>query len=152
MLDVPDERVGLAYDSEIRSLDMQASSLDELRSRAGTLFAVASLIATLLGGETLQAKGLHSAPVWAAIVSLIGSSFLTLLIVWPWRWWQFRIDGAAVLDLIKDTNISVDEIRRRIVRGTKYGENDSRIRKLERLYQGAGFLVVAQLVAWLIAL
>ena len=99
-LEAADERAKLAYEAETRSLDMQASSLDALRTRAGTLFAVTSLVASFLGSQTLRAKGLHPWPVWVAVGALVASCLLTLLVLWPWHWWQARAElpAACFLD------------------------------------------------------
>jgi hypothetical protein len=150
-----DERAKLAYEAEIRSLDMQASSLDALRTRAGTLFAVTSLVASFLGSQTLRAKGLHSWPIWVAVAALAASCLLTLLVLWPWHWWQARIDGKWVLEHWVDQKAySIDGLYRRLTKSSseKYEANHNSIVRLERIYQAAGLLVLVQIIAWLIAL
>jgi hypothetical protein len=150
-----DERAKLAYEAEVRSLDMQVSSLDALRSRAGTLFAVASLVATFLGSQTLKAKGLHSWSIWVAVVALVASCLLTLGVLWPWRWWQARINGKWILDRwVDEYSYSTDRVYRELAKAAfeKYEANDSAVRRLEHIYEAAGFLVLVQIIAWLIAL
>jgi hypothetical protein len=150
-----DERAKLAYEAEVRSLDMQVSSLDALRSRAGTLFAVTSLVATFLGSQTLKAKGLHSWPIWVAVAALVGSCLLTLLVLWPWHWWQARIDGKWVLEnWVDQKSYSINVLYRRLAISAsgKYDANHDSIVRLERIYQAAGLLVLVQIIAWLIAL
>lgn len=150
-----DERAKLAYEAEVRSLDMQVSSLDALRSRAGTLFAVASLVATFLGSQTLRAKGLHSWSIWVAVVALVASCLLTLGVLWPWRWWQARINGKWVIEhWVDEESYGIDRVYRELTNAAcgKYEANDSSVRRLEHIYQAAGLLVVVQIIAWLIAL
>lgn len=150
-----DERVKLAYEAEVRSLDMQVSSLDALRSRAGILFAVASLVATFLGSRTLSAKGLHSWSIWVAVVALVVACLLTLGVLWPWRWWQARIDGKWVLDhWVDDDSYSANRVYRELAKAAsgKYKANDASVKRLEHIYEVAGLLVIVQIIAWLIAL
>jgi len=154
-LEAADERAKLAYEAETRSLDMQASSLDALRTRAGTLFAVTSLVASFLGSQTLRAKGLHPWPVWVAVGALVASCLLTLLVLWPWHWWQARIDGKWILEhWVDQKSYSIDIVHRRLAMAAadKYEANQNSIVCLEHIYQAAGFFVLVQVVAWLIAL
>jgi hypothetical protein len=54
----------LAYDESIRAITAHAGVLDNLRARAGTLVAVASLVTSFLGGQALVKPSLdHGALV-----------------------------------------------------------------------------------------
>ncbi|MFD8547108.1 hypothetical protein [Streptomyces sp. NPDC059649] len=149
----------------MRSLDMQAAALDALRSRSATLFAVTSLVATLLGGETLKKNGLHGPAIWCAIVALALSCIATLLVLWPWRWWQARIDGTYVIEKwvskndpavkpLAVTGKSMNYVLDRCTKAAskKYLSNDKRVARLEKMYQISAVLVIVQIVAWLVAL
>ena len=45
----------LAYDASVRAIEDQSRVLDDLRARAGTIFAAAALVTSFLGGLGLAA-------------------------------------------------------------------------------------------------
>src|SRR6266568_4263975 len=57
----------LAYDEAKQAVAQQVGALDNLRGRAGTLLAVASLSTSFLGGIVLQDKAPEGWLSWAAI-------------------------------------------------------------------------------------
>lgn len=65
----PDEAkvAQLAYETSLRALTQQEASLNEIRSRAGTLLAASSIVASFLGGQALTN---HSVG-WLGLVALI---------------------------------------------------------------------------------
>jgi hypothetical protein len=61
---VSDKPYELAYETSVRAIADQASVLESLRSRAGTLFAATSLVTSFLGGGVLIEIAL-----WIAILA-----------------------------------------------------------------------------------
>jgi len=150
-----DSRLEFAYSTQIRSLDMQASSVDSFRNRAGTLFAVNALVATLLGGEVLKISGLHGWAAWTAIGSLIAACVFTVGVLWPFHWLQSRISGEWLIrEWIAREGLAIDDIHSALTRiaDQKYQENLKKIRTLEWIYEVAATLIIVQIACWLVAL
>jgi hypothetical protein len=85
----------LAYEQSLRAMDHQEATLDGLRSRAGTLLAVASLATSFFGVQALD----EASDTWAtaiAIVLFLGVLTSVLYILWP-RKWTFTLSAATIL-------------------------------------------------------
>jgi hypothetical protein len=50
----------VVYEESVRAMNQQAGVLDNLRARAGTLIAAASLVTGFLGGQALAKPSLSS--------------------------------------------------------------------------------------------
>src|SRR5205823_9240082 len=85
----------LAYVEAVRAIEEQSRVLASLQNRAGTLLAAASLVTSFLGGRALGG----SFHVWsiAAIVAFVGTSILTIGVLWPRQRWRFDIRPAALI-------------------------------------------------------
>jgi hypothetical protein len=77
------EAEALAHEHAVRALDQQASVLDNLRARTGTVIAVTALVATFLGGQALDADNhAHKWLSWAGVAPLIA---FALSVFWAVR-------------------------------------------------------------------
>jgi hypothetical protein len=85
----------LAYGESVRAIELQARSLDEIRTRTGVLLAAASVVASFLGAEALKLApfGLLTG---LALISFAGVLGACIVILWPRRKWRFAL-GANVL-------------------------------------------------------
>jgi hypothetical protein len=88
-----DDAYELAYREAVRALEHQRTALSELRSRAGTLLATASIAISLLGRET--SPRLSS---WLAIACFALLSVCVLAINWPQAGLKFDLDPQALID------------------------------------------------------
>src|SRR5262249_53369597 len=91
-----DPRKKLAYDESIRSLTLQSSVLDDLRSRTGILLTAVSLTATFLGAKALQ----HGFTLWTKVGlgCFLASGGFCLMILWPSGSWDFTFNTQTILD------------------------------------------------------
>jgi hypothetical protein len=84
----------LAYREAVRALDHQYAAVSELRGRASTLLAAASITLSLPGGEALD----RSEPLgWVALASFVLLGVCMLAIVWPRSDWSFDLDPQGLL-------------------------------------------------------
>jgi hypothetical protein len=85
----------LAYGESVRAIELQARSLDEVRTRTGVLLAAASVVSSFLGSEALK---LAPFGVIAGLALISFGVVLTVCIVilLPRGEWKFAL-GAKVL-------------------------------------------------------
>lgn len=153
-----DERYTLVLEQVTRGLRQQQDSLDNLRARAGTMVAVASVVSSVFGAAALAPKH-HPTPVLIltglALLSLVvalGAASKTLL---PYRW-RWGIDGHKLLaDYVEaEPPADLDEMRRSL--GYHMQEDvTANQKKLDRLYDWLRVAVAAiglEVVCWSLAL
>ena len=109
MSEMPDERLQLIYAEALRGLAQQADSLDELRTRAGTILSAASIAAGFLAGGAIVAHKQVTASTWIGISGFVVSSVFAILVLAPrglnWirkkenrRQWSFVNSPTAMLN------------------------------------------------------
>lgn len=146
----------LAYELSLRAIEDQARVLEEVRSRAGTLFAATAIATSFLGGETLarDIAGISALSfTGAAIGCFIASSTLTLAIVWPFRF-GFSLSAREMLRELQDRSPTTSDVYRELAIRLElnYDRNSDRIRSLFWLLRGAILFLVLEVAAWIIAL
>lgn len=96
----------LAYDEAIRAIESQASALESLRSRAGTLLSAASLVTGFLGGLALAGPTLVEGEVvrgeigrsaWLAVLAFVAVAIAALVILLPYKF-RFEMSAKVILD------------------------------------------------------
>lgn len=111
----PDPRLELVLDQVLRGLALQQGALDNLRARAGTLVATASLVSTVFGATALADSANPPPTQWVvlAFLALFLVVAASIVMVWPYRW-RWGIDGHRLLaDYVEaDPPASLDETRR----------------------------------------
>lgn len=150
----------LAYDESVRALADQASALESLRSRAGTVFAATALVISFLGGQALVrseespfALSLSSAGGWATTL-FIALALLTLAILWPYRI-RFSVSAGAMLAILderlQESPVSAEEALRELAlrHEEMYDYNAVRIRRLFWCFRLAIILLVGEVAAWI---
>jgi hypothetical protein len=95
----------LAFEEARRAVGDQVGALDNLRGRAGTLLAVASLSTSLLGGIVLQGKAPHEWLSWAAIAAFLGVVAITLVLLLPRSRWRLNISATTIIEGTPKENI-----------------------------------------------
>jgi hypothetical protein len=142
----------IAYEQSLRALDLQSGALSDLRSRAGTLLAAASVVAAFLGAPALQHDS-ASLGVAVAFVALIGVLVLTLLILRNWTF-TFRLAAATILeDLEAGKYVDEDDAVSRLARFMEenHDVNETRLRLLGRTFEGACVLLIIETLALMTA-
>jgi hypothetical protein len=155
-----DARLALLLDEVKRGIQQQQEDLDNLRSRAGTLVATASLVSSFLGAVTLRDTHLPIPAVVCTVIAL--AAFVVVLgcasFIWLPYTWRWGIDGWAILrDYIEPADsepVSLDELRRSLAWHMQDDMNSNRS-KLDHLFIALRIAVVAiglEVGAWMLAL
>lgn len=147
----------LAYEEARSAISSQSTTLDGLRSRAGTLLAAASLVTSFLGGQALAKPTLDNGLVvradvgcegWVAIGLFVLVAALTLAILWPYEW-RFVMSAKTIL-----AGTDFEATQRDLA---EYHEKnfDSNKKKLDRLFwcfRWACVFLAGETVAWIVEL
>lgn len=154
----PDARLGLVLDQAQRGLTRQQADLDNLRARAGTLVAAASLVSSFLGAQALKDSHLPKpaiAAVGVAVLALVVVIASAVVIVWPYTW-RWGINAHLLLSAYVegDDPATLDETRRSLAwymqddADTNQVKLDSLFRTLQLALIGVGI----EVLSWLLAL
>jgi hypothetical protein len=146
----------LAFREGVRQLEHQESSLDELRSRAGTLLAASSLATSFLGAAALPKGTAWDWPVYLAVAFFAVGIVLCLAVLWPLTEWRFVNSPAKVIDdyIEGQPPASLAETYKDLAlhAGQHAQHNGVRLRWLYWSFQGAAICLLVQVVAWLVVL
>ncbi len=149
----------LAYDEAVRTITAQAGVLDNLRSRAGTLIAVASLVTSFLGGQALAKPTFSNGVVvrpeiesWGmvAVVTFVVVALLAIVVLYPYTW-RFEVDASAILEWPADDY----EAALSAMAGyhaNNHKANEARLIWLFRAFGVGCVFLVAETIAWIFAL
>jgi hypothetical protein len=146
----------LAYDEAKRALTDQASALEALRGRAGTLLAVASLATAFLRGLVFENGTPKGWPPRVGIFAFIGVVLLSLLLLLPLPGWRFTVSAVAIVrDFIEaepPTNLT-ETHRDLALRFDEWlNRNQKRLNVLYGIFAAASALLAVEVGAWLLAL
>jgi hypothetical protein len=146
----------LAYDESVRSLDQQERSIDALKSQAGTLVAVATLVSGFLGAEVLKRHpGGLSALEWAGLATFAASVFLATLVVTPRRWVLSNSPASIISGWVEASpSKPIDELRRDLALWNEiHGDSNGQWLSIYALlFRGAVAGLFAQTTIWLVIL
>jgi hypothetical protein len=147
-----DQLAELAHEEAVRSIGQQRASLDELRTRTGSLLAAANIATAFLGGVAAKGRGKgFPAEFWIPVVLFVLVGVLSVWILLPRSKWTFSYRVSALKDSI-DPNRSGPDLRLAVAEFLQEAEdeNEHGLRSLFRGFQFAGVLLIAEVVAWVI--
>jgi hypothetical protein len=152
---VSDTPVAIAFEAAKSGLERQEQALDNLRSRAATLLAAASIATSFLGAQALNdprgLKGLEDAE-WVAVAGFVLLAVMAILVLLPWRGWVFGMNAMKLVRDYIDTNppATLEGMQRDLALHLQAHYKTNK-RRLECLYWafrfGCVFLTV-EVVAW----
>jgi hypothetical protein len=149
--------VQLAYEAAVRAIADQASVVESLRSRAGTIFAATALVTSFLGGFALAGAAEEIEPgsrTGIAIGIFVVLAVLTLAILWPYRL-RFSISAREMLAIVDarsgDNPVTGAEAYRELALRyeTMYEFNAVRVRVLLWCFRLAIVCLVAEVAMWI---
>ncbi len=149
--------IELAYDQAMRSVDMQARALDEIRSRTGVLLAGASLVTSFLGAHVLKQDGVGGFGV-LALVAFVFVALLTLRILSVRRRsWKFTLGARVLLEDWVDEPERADDSPKmmRFIAETlddNYRGNQDQIESMFDLFNLAVVMLACEVVFWALEL
>jgi hypothetical protein len=156
-----DPLAAFAYEQATKTVTDQASALEELRSRAGTLLSTAALATSFLGGLTLVAPAINEAGVfrgariggwaWGAISAFLVVAGLTLTILWPYTW-RFTIDPVAAVKSAEAEGMDLDELKwdLALYQQANWIDNDKKLAWLYRVYHVGIIALVLEITFWVL--
>ena len=150
----------LAYEASIRAIEAQATLVESLRSRAGTMLAATALVTSFFGGQALAPGGkpLHFLSYTSgALVSFIAVAGLTLAMLLPFTL-RLSLSAVEILKVVEgelqdDPFPSAEALREVALQyESMYDSNTRQIRILEACFRLAIVFLVAEVAFWLTAL
>lgn len=155
----------LAYEASVHAISDQASVLESLRSRAGTVFAATALVTSFLGGFALARAEDTKRDLELISFSLAGLAtglfvllaLATLGILWPYRV-RFSVSAREIIAIVQarepSNPVGPEEALRELALRYEamYDFNSRRIRVLLWCFRGAILCLVAEVAAWIAVL
>jgi hypothetical protein len=145
----------LAHQEGLRAITQQQAVLDGLRSRAGTLLAVASLVTSFLGGLALQGKP-PAGLAWLAIALFLITAAAVLYVLASRPGWRFRTRPSVIIGEYIEGNPRAPawQMRKQLAEHLEadFDANEERMGPLFRVLQIANIALAAEVVAWLVML
>jgi hypothetical protein len=156
-----DPLAAFGYDEAVRNITDQASVLEALRGRAGTLLSTAALATSFLGGLTLVAPAISAAGAfrgariggfaWAAIIAFGVVALLTFAILWPWTW-RFTMNPVLFVTEARKEGLDLDPLKWQLAEyhQANWTRNDAKLKWLYRAFQVGIVVLVIEIVFWIL--
>lgn len=135
-------------------LKRDESSLDEIRTRTGTLMSAATIGTAFLAAVAASPGGISAIGV-AALGLFAGNLVICILILWPWTGWKFFPDGRGVIasyvELKGRPPAGLAETHRGLAveMSEASAKNRQRLRWLYIAFEVAAILLVLEIGAWI---
>lgn len=143
----------LAYSLSLRTLGQQEAALNELRARTGTLLAAAALVASFLGGTTINRAGFDA---WTALAlaALVASTVLATRVLLPQDGLVFSLRGSVIYEREGEDEADITETYRRLVYWLEHyhDTNAPQAARLLLFYRLAVAALLVEIAAWSIQL
>jgi hypothetical protein len=144
----------ITYEAGRSALADQESFVAGILQRTGTLLAAHALVASFLGANVIQARGLHPA-AWIALSALALGLLAAVVLLGPWQL-PFSINARELYDLLSDGMRDPADDVWLATAGYLYQDlrerNTGKIRLMSGLSATLSVLTIVQTLAWLAAL
>jgi hypothetical protein len=146
----------LAYEEARRALDEQERVVGELRARAGQLIAAAAITTSFFGGQVLR-HHVHTFD-WIAIACFVALSLSVLAVLWPRRDWEFVLSPSQFIETYlepgEEEPLELPLVHRDLAlhMGRSADLNRQQLRRVTSAFRVGAVLLVAEVIAWIIAL
>lgn len=151
-----DSPAAIMYEESRRAIEVQAASLDELRSRTGLLLAAASLTASFLAAQTTSRGDLGTLG-GAALASFALAVGACIYVLWPRKdGWTFvlsaKVLGEDWIDHEREDGVAA--MQRFIAEKLEahYDRNQDKLDALFRWFQIAAVATGAEVILWTLQL
>jgi hypothetical protein len=152
----------IAYEQAVRAVDGQSATLESLRGRAATMISAASLVTAFLGGLALAGPTLTNGRIvrpplsgwsWVAIGAFVAVVVLTLVALWPYRWYSV-IDAEELLRSSAQANATPLDVQRDLARyfDRNRVKNGALLFRLLVTLSLSTVALLVEAVAWIVAL
>ena len=147
----------VTYQAGRSALADQEALVEGIRQRTGTLLAGQALVASFLGSSVVQVGGLD-VYAWLAVVLLVLGLAASAIVLGTWRI-KFAMDARALYDeLVRQASAEAANGTLGWLAEAGFGYQALResslvkVRKMSQISSAIGVLMVAQTLAWLVAL
>lgn len=144
----------LAYQSALRSIDLQERAVEQLRTRTGTLLAATALTASFLGAETIRHRGGLDTLGLLALIALVVSIGACIYILVPKQGFVFSLSATlmhrALHERAEDMDATFLQVAYQLDR--YWNSNQAVIDRLGRYFLVAAIALGVELVLWSAAL
>ena len=147
----------LAYEASIRAIEAQATLVESLRSRAGTMLAATALVTSFFGGQAFARAGRSPVHVVSyatgAIGLFIAASALALAMLLPFSM-RFSLSAAAILKVVDREEITPAEALREVALQyeSMHEANWRQLRLLVACFRLAIVCLIGEIGLWLTVL
>ena len=147
----------LAYEASIRAIDAQATLVESLRSRAGTMLAATALVTSFFGGQAFTRAGKSPVHVLSyttgALALFVAASALALTMLLPFRL-RFSLNVSTILKLVDRDEVTPTEALREIALQyeSMHRANTRQIRLLVACFRLAMVCLIGEVGFWLTVL
>jgi hypothetical protein len=150
---VPRVLAEISYQSAVQALGQQEATLNELRSRTGTLLAAEALTTSFLGSAAIQ-HGALALPGRLAITCFAVSLCTALCILLPWRGLRFSLSGLRLYESLHGFGEDEEEIHCRAAYWLEalWARNAAVMARLYPLFSMSVAALTLELVLWALAL
>jgi hypothetical protein len=147
----------ITYKAGRHALGDQESLVAGIRQRTGTLLAAHAVVASFLGATTIRSQGLQ-AWGWIALATLVGGLVVAAWLLSPWSL-KFAVDAPDLYaELFEQASHEAERGTLGWLAAAGFGyqalpsENAPKVRTMSLLSAALAVLMVAQTMAWLLAL
>jgi hypothetical protein len=136
-------------------LAAQVASIDELRSRVGTLVSAASVATGFLAGQALDTSHGVPAGAWLGIVSAFALILACAYLLKPREWAGQSVDTTVMLeDIASMPNETIAEFQQRMAGYARahFVANREALKQMYWVFTGALLLLCADFAGWIWAL
>ena len=147
----------LAYEASVRAIDAQATLVESLRSRAGTMLAATALVTSFFGGQAFARAGrspVHPLSYATGAIGLfIAASSLALAMLLPFSM-RFSLSAAAILKFADREEVTPARALREVALQyeSMHEANSRQLRLLVACFRLAIVCLIGEIGLWLTAL
>ena len=144
----------LAYEQGLRAIDIQVQTLADLRTRAGTVLAAASLVTSFLGAPALERHQQRVVWLALAVVLLIGQLGMTVSVL-TGRKFSFRQRPKKILADLDSGGYTDEGQALSTLAGfleEDHDQNEKKLGSLDLHFRVACALLISETVALILAL
>lgn len=149
-----DPRIQIAYESARGEVVRQMESVDELRSRVGTLLSAVTVASGFLAAQTASARDGLPWTGWLGTSATVAVIVLSIYVLWPRTWKGVGIEIDRMMSAIRNApEQTLDEYLEELV-GFTSGHVSKNRKKLSWMYTAFNTALVCigiSLVSWIFA-
>ena len=146
-----DTTQAMIHEEALRGIARQQSVIENLRTRSGTLFAAASLVAAFLGAQALQREPRLDELAWIAVGSFVVLFVVAMSILWPWKF-KFVLNPEILIEDHMSKSVPQLQVYLARIWRENYEWNQRKVNQLSVVFRLGLLALVVEVLAWLLRL